>query len=81
MDIPVALVGGAGNGEIAQQLAISEGTVKQHMSVLLTKLQCNNRCKLATRALRLGLCSWGMAASNTTQGDDPFSCGPILKTW
>ena len=81
MEILAALVSGAGNGEIAQQLAISESTVKQHMSVLLTKLQCNNRCKLATRALRLGLCSWGMAASKTTQGEDPFSCAPILKTW
>ena len=81
LEILVALVGGAGNGEIAQQLAISETTVKQHMSVLLTKLQCNNRCKLATRALRLGLCSWGMAASNTTEGEESFSCGPILKSW
>ena len=80
LEILVALVGGAGNGEIAQHLAIGEATVKQHMSVLFTKLQCNNRCKLATRALRLGLCSWGMAASNTTQGEESFSCGPILKS-
>ena len=81
LEILVALVGGAGNVEIAQHLGIGEPTVKQHMSVLFTKLQCNNRCKLATRALRLGLCSWGMAASNTTQAEESFSCSPILKTW
>ena len=82
MEILLALVRGASNAAIAQQLAISEGTVKQHMSVLLTKLQCNNRCQLATRALRLGLCSWGMAASDpeTTQDNDPFSGGSILKS-
>jgi DNA-binding NarL/FixJ family response regulator len=81
MEILLGLVGGAGNGEIAQQLAISVPTVKQHMSVLLRKLQCNNRCKLATRALRLGLCSWGVAASDTTQGVDALGVGPIPKTW
>ena len=75
MEILVALVRGASNAVIAQELAISEGTVKQHMSVLLIKLQCNNRCHLATRALRLGLCSWGMTAGDvdTAQESDPFS--------
>ena len=83
MQILVSLVRGASNAVIAQQLAISEGTVKQHMSVLLIKLQCNNRCQLATRALRLGLCSWGMTAgeSDDPSGSDPFSDGPILKTY
>ena len=74
MDIPVVLVGGAANGEIKQYLGISKATVKQHMSVLLTTLQCNNRCKLAILALlQLGLCCWGMAATNTTQEEEPFS--------
>ena len=82
MDILMALVRGSSNAVIAQQLAISEGTVKQHMSVLLIKLQCNNRCQLATRALRLGLCSWGMTVdeADPTQDSDPFRSGPSLKT-
>ena len=48
---PCRLVENSNGG--AQQLAISETTVKQHMSVLLTKLQCNNRCKLATQPCSL----------------------------
>ena len=82
MEILVALVRGASNAVIAQQLAISEGTVKQHISVLLSKLQCNNRCQLATRALRLGLCSWGMTAgeADPAQASDPFGDGPMLNT-
>ena len=66
IDIILALVSGLSNSAISLRLHLSEDTVKKYISVLLDKLNCQNRCQLATRALRLGLCSWGMASS----GDD-----------
>lgn len=55
------VVYGYGNSQIAQRLMISEPTVKQHISTLFSKLDVKSRSHLATRALRLGLSSWGLA--------------------
>ncbi len=55
------VVYGQGNSQIAERLRISEPTVKQHISTLFSKLDVRSRSHLATRALRLGLSSWGVA--------------------
>jgi DNA-binding NarL/FixJ family response regulator len=49
------LAGGLSNKEIAQQLALSEGTVKNHISAILAKLHANDRTQAVLTALKRGL--------------------------
>jgi DNA-binding NarL/FixJ family response regulator len=49
------LAEGMSNKEIGRRLAISEGTVKNHMSQVLGKLQVMDRTQAALRARELGL--------------------------
>jgi DNA-binding NarL/FixJ family response regulator len=49
------LAEGAANGEIAQRLYMSTGTVKAHISRILTKLDCDNRVRAAILAHQSGL--------------------------
>ena len=49
------LAQGASNKEIADRLVISEGTVKNHVSNILAKLQAENRTQAAEIARRYGL--------------------------
>lgn len=49
------LAQGAANREIAAQLFITEGTVKNHVSSILAKLQADNRTRAAEMARRYGL--------------------------
>jgi DNA-binding NarL/FixJ family response regulator len=49
------LADGMSNKEIGRKLAISEGTVKNHMSQVLGKLQVLDRTQAALRARELGL--------------------------
>ena len=49
------LAEGMSNKEIGGRLAISEGTVKNHMSQVLGKLQVLDRTQAALRARELGL--------------------------
>jgi DNA-binding NarL/FixJ family response regulator len=49
------LAGGMSNKEIGAKLTISEGTVKNHMSQVLGKLQVLDRTQAALRARELGL--------------------------
>ncbi|MES1167300.1 MAG: response regulator transcription factor [Pseudomonadota bacterium] len=49
------LADGMSNKEIGRRLAISEGTVKNHMSHVLGKLQVLDRTQAALRARELGL--------------------------
>ncbi len=49
------LAGGLANKEIAQQLSLSEGTVKNHISAILTKLHANDRTQAVLTALKRGL--------------------------
>jgi DNA-binding NarL/FixJ family response regulator len=49
------LADGMSNKEIGRRLAISEGTVKNHMSQVLGKLQVLDRTQAALRARELGL--------------------------
>ncbi len=46
---------GLPNKEIAQQLALSEGTVKNHISAILAKLHANDRTQAVLTALKRGL--------------------------
>jgi DNA-binding NarL/FixJ family response regulator len=49
------LARGMGNPEIAQALYLSDHTIKNHVSNILTKLQVENRIQAAVRAVRAGL--------------------------
>jgi len=54
-DVLVLLAQGYGNREIADRLVISEGTVKNHVSNILGKLQAVNRTQAVAIAQRHGL--------------------------
>ena len=47
------------NSEIAEQLVISEATVRTHVSNIMSKLQLASRTQAALYALRVGLASLG----------------------
>jgi DNA-binding NarL/FixJ family response regulator len=49
------LVGGLNNREIADALAMAEGTVKNHLSTILAKLGVRDRTRAVLRALAEGL--------------------------
>lgn len=52
----VSLLGtGASNKEIADRLCLAEGTVKNHVTNILTKLNVRDRTQAALRARQLGL--------------------------
>ncbi|GLY29678.1 response regulator transcription factor [Kineosporia sp. NBRC 101731] len=55
LDVLRKVTAGANNGEIAQQLHLSESTVKSHVSRVMQKLGCRDRVQLALLGLRLGL--------------------------
>ncbi|MBI1259722.1 MAG: response regulator [Chloroflexi bacterium] len=46
---------GLANGEIAQRLFLSEGTVRNYVSVILDKLDVSDRTQAAIKAVRFGL--------------------------
>ena len=54
-DVLGLVIQGRSNGEIAAELAISEQTVKNHVSTLLEKLGVENRIQAAVYAVRHGL--------------------------
>lgn len=49
------LAEGLSNKEIAQQLSLSEGTVKNHISATLAKLHANDRTQAVLTVLKRGL--------------------------
>ena len=49
------LAAGLANKEIAGQLSLSEGTVKNHISAILAKLHANDRTQAVLTALKRGL--------------------------
>ena len=54
-DVLKLLVEGLSNKEIGQRLSLTEGTVKNHVSVIIGKLQANDRTHAVVTALRRGL--------------------------
>jgi len=57
LEVLKLVAGGAENAEIAEQLVISEATVRSHMSHILDKLHLANRTQAALYALREGIAS------------------------
>ena len=49
------MVQGKSNREIADTLFLAEGTVKNYVSVIISKLQANDRTQAAILALKRGL--------------------------
>lgn len=54
-EVLVLLAQGCSNRDIAERLVITEGTVKSHVSNILSKLQAENRTQAANIARRYGL--------------------------
>jgi DNA-binding NarL/FixJ family response regulator len=54
-DVLALLAQGLSNADIALRLHLSEGTVKNYVSTLLTKLEVDDRTQAAVLALRHGL--------------------------
>jgi DNA-binding NarL/FixJ family response regulator len=59
------LTGGFSNREIANVLQMSEGTIKNHVSSILSKLGVRDRVRAVLRGLELGYVC-GMSTSSTT---------------
>lgn len=55
MDVLKLIANGLGNSEIAEQLVISEHTVKGHVSNILSKLHLSDRTQAAVYAWRQGI--------------------------
>ncbi len=53
--ILILIARGHSNQEIAQELVISQNTVRHHVHRILTKLGCSSRSKAAALAVRAGL--------------------------
>jgi DNA-binding NarL/FixJ family response regulator len=49
------LVGGMSNKEIVQAVFLAEGTVRNHVSNILAKLECRDRTQAVLKAMELGL--------------------------
>jgi DNA-binding NarL/FixJ family response regulator len=59
LDVLRLLARGLSNAEIAQQLYLSEGTVRNYVSAVLAKLEVSDRTQAAILALRHGLVDLG----------------------
>lgn len=55
LEVLQLLAGGASNQEIAMALVVTPGTVKIHVSHILSKLGVNSRTRAILRARELGL--------------------------
>lgn len=55
LEVLQAIAGGLSNREIAERLVITEGTVKNHVSNLITKLEVRDRTQAVLKAQDLGL--------------------------
>ena len=49
------LVGGMSNKEIVRAVFLAEGTVRNHVSNILAKLECWDRTQAVLKAMELGL--------------------------
>jgi DNA-binding NarL/FixJ family response regulator len=55
MDVLVRLARGKTSGQVAEELVISENTVKTHVRHILEKLEASNRAEAVSKAQQLGL--------------------------
>jgi DNA-binding NarL/FixJ family response regulator len=55
LEVLALIVDGSDNSEIGTALFISTGTVKHHVSMILSKLEVQNRLQAAVRAVRAGI--------------------------
>ena len=55
LDILKLLAGGATNREIAERLFLAEGTVKNHVSSIFSKLSVPDRTNAVLRAIAAGI--------------------------
>jgi DNA-binding NarL/FixJ family response regulator len=55
LEVLKAIAGGLSNREIAERLVITEGTVKNHVSNLIAKLEVRDRTQAVLKAQELGL--------------------------
>jgi LuxR family maltose regulon positive regulatory protein len=55
LEVVQLMAAGASNEEIAEHLVIATGTVKRHVSNILSKLAVSNRTQAGARARELGL--------------------------
>ena len=55
LDVLRLLARGLSNADIAQRLYLSEGTVRNYVSAILSKLDVSDRTQAAVLALRHGL--------------------------
>jgi DNA-binding NarL/FixJ family response regulator len=55
LEVLKLVAAGASNGEIADQLSISEATVKAHLRNIMDKLQVKNRAQAVARAISNGV--------------------------
>lgn len=72
-DVLRLLCAAESNAGIAEQLMLSESTVKTHVSSLMTKLGCTSRLQIAVRAFEKGLVAAPGPASGSEapSADDP----------
>jgi DNA-binding NarL/FixJ family response regulator len=68
---------GLANKQVARELAITESTVKTHMSGILTKLGLTSRTQLALYAARTGLVALDHLGSDATAGTPEILRGRI----
>ena len=65
------IVGGMTNRQMAETLGVSESTVKNQVTVILGKLNANNRAHAVALAMQRGLISLDDAAQSNAQPLEP----------
>jgi DNA-binding NarL/FixJ family response regulator len=70
-EVLVLVSTGATNKEIAQELTVTENTVKVHLRHILDKLDLRNRQQLAAYAVREGLAEGNDDTENLNPGNSP----------
>ncbi|MCB9451124.1 MAG: response regulator transcription factor [Anaerolineaceae bacterium] len=65
LDVLRLLAEGKSNAEIAEALVLSDKTVRNHVSIILDKLQVNNRVEAATYATRHNILNYNLNTRRT----------------
>jgi regulatory LuxR family protein len=70
VNVPHGAARGLANKRVARELAITESTVKTHVSSLMSKLELGSRTQLALYAARTGLVALGQTELAHQTGDE-----------